>query len=117
MHGVADVGRDDPGAEPATRAALAGPSTNCGRSAIGTPAASAASVPPEPPWPTIAAACGMTSPWSTQRSTRTFAGSGPSASGSTWRPIVISTRFGTSASACAVERNSSGERISEPKET
>ena len=50
-----------PAPSSATRAAFAGPSTNSGRNAIGTPAASACSVPPEPPWPTIAAACGMTS--------------------------------------------------------
>ena len=109
MHRRRDVASATiPAPSAATRAALAGPSTNSGMNASGTPAASAASVPPEPPWPTIAAACGMTAPWATQRSTWTFAGSGPSAAGSTWRPIVISTRFGTSASACAVARNSSG---------
>src|SRR3954453_10561064 len=55
--------------------------------ATGAPGARAASVPPEPPWPTIAAACGMTVAWSIQRSTWTFACSGPSAARSRGRPV------------------------------
>ena len=45
------------------------------------PAAIAASVEPEPPWPTIAAASGITCACGTQRSTWTFAGTGPSVGG------------------------------------
>ena len=59
---------------------------------------------PDPPWPTIAAACGITSAWETQRSTRTEAGSGPSSAGSRWSPIVTRTRTGSVASAWMTSR-------------
>ena len=76
----------------ATRRAFSGPSTNSGTSASGTPAASAVSVEPDPPWPTTAAARGITSACATQRSTRTRRGSGPSSAGSRRSPIVSRTR-------------------------
>ena len=63
-------------------ARIVGPSTNSGMSASGTPAASAASVEPEPPWPTIAVARAIAACWSTQRLTCTFAGSAPRSAGS-----------------------------------
>jgi hypothetical protein len=75
-----------------------------GRSAIGTPAASAASVVPAPPCVTNAAARASAGAIGTQRSTRTLTGSGPSSAGSAWRPIVTSARTGRSATDAIASR-------------
>ena len=103
------------------RSALAGWSAKNGTTASGTPAAIAISVEPEPPWPTIAAACGITSAWGTQRSTWTEAGSGPRSAGSWSLPTVSSTRTGMSATAPIVPRQrprkSSVSGTAVPKET
>ena len=58
----------------------------------GTPAASAASVVPEPPWHTTSSACSSARAWSTHGSTWTLAGTGPSVEASKRRPTVNSTR-------------------------
>jgi hypothetical protein len=84
-------------------------SADSGSRTSGTPAASAASVVPAPPWATIAAACGITLACATQRSTCTLAGSDPSSAGSAWRPTVTSTRAGTPASASITSRYRPGK--------
>ena len=61
-------------------------SANTGTTTAGTPAAIAAVTVPEPPWQTIAAACGMTSACGIQRATCTLGATGPSSAGSRSRP-------------------------------
>ncbi len=88
----------------ATRRALCGWSANSGTTAIGRPAASAALTVPEPPWQTIAAACGITSACGTQPATCTFGATGPMSAGSRSRPTVTSTRTGRADSASIAAR-------------
>ena len=72
----------------AARSALCGWSAPSGSSTDGSPCASAAIRLPEPPWLTTRSASGSTSACGTNRSTRTCAGCGPRAAGSSSRPIV-----------------------------
>ena len=76
---------------------------NSGTTTSGVPYPRASSVVPYPPWPTTAAARGMTAACETQRSTRTFGGSVPSSAGSRSSPIArrMRARRGASASIAA----------------
>jgi hypothetical protein len=110
-HGVAQargVGRPglerDAGAELGDEPGVARLVGGIGSSAIGTPAASAASVVPVPPWVTRAAASRRTAAIATQRSTWTLGGSGPSAAGSASRPTVTRIRTGRPATASIASR-------------
>ena len=104
----------------AIRPALYGWSANSGTTTCGTPASSAPSVVPNPPWPTIAAARARISAWGIQRSTRTLPGSGPSSAGSAASPTVTTSRSRRSASASidrAVEPAGRGRASARPCRT
>ena len=109
--------RPIPASARTTPAVLRNWSAACGRHTCGSPSAAADSTVPEPPCDTTAAQCASTATCGTQRSTRTWAGCGPSAAGSPPGPTVASTRTSRPATARTAGSSTPAEALTVPSVT